>query len=144
MIRYKEGYLYQATDQVSRYTGIIPPAPIVNRYFSLDMDGLLTLYIGFAWDGATWCPEWLVPKENSAMHDALCQCLRLRLLDYDFYAPLVHGLLRTMQVERRGKAAAWLVYYAVTLARGGHPDNAEGNPERCDPDPGNDDCCIQP
>ena len=133
MIKYKEGYRCQTTEEWSQYTGIIPPQLIKNRYFELDPEGRLTIYIGFAWDGATSCPEWLVPKECSAPHDALCQCMRVGLLDYDVYAPQVHGLLRKMVAERRGDIIAWGVYQAVTLARGGHPDNAEGNPERCDP-----------
>lgn len=133
MICYKEGYLYQTTKASSWQTVISPPEPIDHRYYSLTAQGLLTINEGFAWDGATSCPEWLVPPECSGPHDALCQMLRAGLLPYDLYASWVHGLLRDMVKARRGSLAAWVVFKAVTLARGGHPDNADDNPEKIDP-----------
>jgi hypothetical protein len=133
VIHYKEGYLYQTTRADSWQTAIYPQEPIINRYYSLSAQGPLTVNEGFAWDGATSCPEWLVPPECSGPHDALCQMLRTGALEYDLYASWVHGLLRDMVQARRGKIAAWLVFKAVTTARGGHPDNADDNPEKTDP-----------
>ena len=133
MIRYKEGYLYQTTHADSWQTGIFPEKPIVHKYYSLDAQGLLTINEGFAWDGATSCPEWLVPPECSGPHDALCQMLRTDLLPYEVYAFWVHTLLRDMVKARRGSFVAWIVWKAVTLARGGHPSNNDDNPELTDP-----------
>lgn len=133
MIYFKEGYRYQVTRPWNRQTAIFPQAPIVHRYYSLTAQGVLTINEGFAWDGATSCPEWLVPPECSGAHDALCQMLRADLLPYEVYAFWVHTLLRDMVKARRGALAAWVVFKAVTLARGGHPDNADDNPEKVDP-----------
>ncbi len=133
MIHYKEGYLYQTTRPSSWQTVIFPQKPITHRYYSLTAQGLLTINEGFAWDGATSCPEWLVPPECSAPHDALCQMMRTGAIPYDTYSSWVHGLLRDMVEDRRGSLAAWAVFNAVKLARGGHPDNADDNPEITDP-----------
>ena len=132
MIRFKEGYRYQMTRNTQWQTNIFAPATIVHKYYSLSAQGVLTINEGFAWDGATSCPEWLVPPECSVVHDALCQILRTELLPYDVYASWIHSLLRSMVQARRGALVAWAVFKAVTLARGGHPDNAEDNPELTD------------
>ena len=133
MIYYKEGYLYQTTRMWIYDTGIIPPKPVFLRYYTLNMEGRLVLDVGFAWDGATWCPEWLVTPEMSAPHDAFCQLMRANILPYDTYAPQVHGLLGKMVAERWGSFVGAGVRNAVTLAKGGHPSNADDNPELTDP-----------
>ena len=133
MIHYREGYLYVASRSELFDTGIIPPAPICTEFFSLYADGTLHIKSGYAWDGASWCPEWLVPPECSGPHDAFCQMARKGLLDYATYAPLFHGLLRDMVAKRRGGLLAGIVHKAVTLARGGYPDGLDDNPELTDP-----------
>lgn len=132
-IHYKEGYRYQLTRDRIYVTGIIPPKAIYHKYYVLDSTGRLILLQGFAWDGATWCPEWLVTPGMSAPHDAFCQCMRLGLLPYDTYSPQVHGHLRTLVAKRRGSFLAGAVFHAVTLAKGGHPSNKDDNPEVTDP-----------
>lgn len=133
MIYFREGYLYQTSRPYLLETGIIPPEPIVMEFFSLYSDGTLNIKPGYAYDGATSCPEWLVPPECSAPHDAFCQMMRHGHLDYDTYAPQVHGLLRDMVKARRGGIIAGIVHKAVVMARGGHPSNNDDNPERTDP-----------
>lgn len=132
MIKYREGYLYVASRSELFDTGIIPPEPIVTEFFSLYVDGTLNIKSGYAWDGASWCPEWLVPPECSGVHDAFCQMTRRGLLDYDTYAPKFHGLLRDMVAKRRGGFLAGIVHAAVTLARGGYPNGKDDNPEMVD------------
>ena len=133
MIHYREGYLYVASRSELFDTGIIPPAPICTEFFSLYADGTLNFKSGYAWDGASWCPEWLVPPECSGIHDAFCQMTRKGLLDYAIYAPQFHKLLRDMVAKRRGSFLAGIVHKAVVLAKGGYPDGKEDNPERTDP-----------
>ena len=132
MIHYREGYLYQTSRPYFIQTEIFPPAPIVTEFFTLHADGMLNIKQGYAWDGASWCPEWLVPPECSCPHDAFCQMLRRRLLIYDIYAPKFHGLLRDMVAKRRGGFLAGIVHKAVTLARGGYPDGLDDNPDLSD------------
>lgn len=133
MISYREGYLYQVSKLYRLPTPIIPPATILHEFFTLHVSGQLYIYDGYAWDGASWCPEWLVPPECSCPHDALCQMMRYGLLDYDTYAPQVHGLLMDMVMARRGKIVAGIVHKAVVMARGGYPSNSNDNPELADP-----------
>ncbi len=130
---FREGYLYQVSRPFFIETGIVPPEPIVREFFTLHADGWLNIKQGYAWDGATWAPEWLVPPDCSCTHDALCQMLRLRLLDYTIFAPMVHGLLGKMVAYRRGAIVGAVVRKAVTAAKGGHPDNTDDNPEVSDP-----------
>lgn len=133
MIHFREGYLYQVSQPYMLDTGIYPPEPIVTEFFSLYTDGMLNIKAGYAWDGATSCPEWLVPPECSGPHDAFCQMMRKGLLPYEAYSKYVHGLLRDMVAKRRGGFLAGIVHKAVVMARGGHPDNADDNPEKSDP-----------
>ena len=133
-IKYKDGYRYQLQEDYILQTPVKPDFTIANPpYYVLTTDGTLYIREGFAWDGATWCPEWLVPPECSLPHDAFCQMLRWGKLDYDKYSLLVHGFLRDMVKERRGSIAALAVFSAVCLAKGGHPDNSNDNPVKTDP-----------
>lgn len=133
MIYYREGYLYQTSRPYLIETGIIPSEPIVMEFFTLYRDGTLNIKQGYAWDGASWCPEWLVPPECSCPHDAFCQMTQLGLLDYAVYAPQFHELLRLMVADRWGGFLASIVHKAVTTFRGGHPDHSTDNPELSDP-----------
>ena len=133
MIYFRSGYLYQTSRNYKLQTSIMPPKTIHHEFFTLHASGELCIYAGYAWDGASSCPEWVVPPECSCPHDVFCQMMRHGLLDYDTYAPLVHGLLRDMVEARRGSFVAWVVWKAVTLARGGHPGNNDDNPELTDP-----------
>lgn len=133
MIHYREGYLYQVSRPLFIDTGIYPGDPIVTEFFTLHADGVLNIKAGYAWDGATSCPEWLVPPECSCPHDAFCQMMRHNLLAYEVYAEFVHGLLRDMVAKRRGSFLAGIVHKAVVLGRGGHPSNNDDNPELTDP-----------
>ena len=135
MIKYKEGYLYRVEggDYV-RQTNIIPPRAIEHPCYSLSASGLVTLRSGlFAWDGATWCLELLVPKEASAVHDMFCQEMENGGLDWVLYSPQVHDLLREMVAERKWEWWASLVKEAVVLARAGHPSHVNNNPVLTDP-----------
>jgi len=66
MIHYREGYLYQASRKEALATGIIPPHIISQEFFTLCEDGTLIIESGYAWDGATLCPEWVVPRRAPA------------------------------------------------------------------------------
>lgn len=140
-IYFKSGYDHVTTRRYELQTGITPPVPITHRLYSLSALGLLAIEERFSWDGATWCPEWLVPQEASAPHDALTQMTAAGLLDYETCSPLVHGLLRDMVIQRwepkvgkyAAKAIGWGVFKAVTKAKGGHPSHLHDNPELMDP-----------
>lgn len=133
MIYYREGYLYQTARPYVISTDVAPPATIDTEFFTLYANGVLLIKQGYAWDGASYCPEWLVPPEASCPHDAFCQLMRHGLLPYEVYSAKVHGLLRDMVAVRRGRFLAGIVHKAVTLARGGQPSNNDDNPEQTDP-----------
>lgn len=49
-------------------------------YFSITTDGWLIIYDLYAWDGATWFPDFDWIKTQSAIHDALHECIRLGII----------------------------------------------------------------
>ena len=81
-IAYMSGYKYQLYNSVSF---LIPSlrkyAPINHMYFSVDLDGLLTIKIGYAWDGASGpAINTANSKRGSLVHDVLYQMMRLELI----------------------------------------------------------------
>jgi hypothetical protein len=85
-ILYRGGYKYQLALPYAVRTAIVPLRPIVTDFVCLDMNGLLTLAAGYAWDGPSG-PT--IDTKNfmrgSLVHDALYQLMRDRHLDHDAY-----------------------------------------------------------
>lgn len=81
VIRYTDGYKYQADEDYTQETGIVPRAAGGNRFTHIDAGGKLTIFAGYAWNGAN------KPAINdrsfvrpSGTHDALYQLIRLGVL----------------------------------------------------------------
>jgi hypothetical protein len=79
-LHYQKGYKYQITRDISVQTKIKPSLFLSTSFISLDTDGLLTCYRGYAWDGATMCPDfdWII--RGSMFHDAGYQLMRLEMV----------------------------------------------------------------
>ena len=76
-IYYCEGYKYQLRKDYSFKTDVIPEKFIYSNYIRLDIDGMLYIVSGYAWDGAT--DPAIDSKDNmrgSLVHDALSQLAR--------------------------------------------------------------------
>jgi hypothetical protein len=80
-MEYKSGYRYQLQEAYSVQTCVYQHCDITIEYVQLTATGLLTIKEGYAWDGATWCPDFNTVLRGSLVHDALCQLIDLHLLD---------------------------------------------------------------
>ena len=79
-------------------------------------DGYLLIQPGYAWDGASSCPDVKSILYPSLIHDALYQLMREGILDIDVDRIIADRLLRDLCIEKgMWKPAAMLVYYAVRL-----------------------------
>jgi hypothetical protein len=66
-------------------------------YFSLSYGGLLVIFEGYAWDGATCAWDTPTIMRGSLCHDAVYQALRERLLmPNGLYCPVLHRKIRKM------------------------------------------------
>jgi len=80
-IAYREGYKYQLAEDYSVQLDFAPPADIATDFIRFNRLGVLTILMGYAWDG----PSWLTIDTKSSMrasliHDALYQLLQDRKL----------------------------------------------------------------
>ncbi len=74
-------YKYQLIEDYSCSTGIIG-WEYENDWVKLTREGLLTLKKGYAWNGANCFPDLESIIKPSAVHDALYQLGRLKVLPY--------------------------------------------------------------
>ena len=73
MIKYekvKGGYL--VTEKISTYTNIKIDKSILNVTSNMNVEGKISLYPGFFWDGATGAIDTDDIMEASAFHDFIC------------------------------------------------------------------------
>lgn len=116
-IAYKGGYKYQLTEQYTVTIPIIPEGAIETDYISLDMNGLLIIKKGYAWDG----PSGLAPDTRNFMraslvHDALYQLMRYQVLDRTQYRKRSDKLLQTMcKEDEMNPIFAWFAYILVRI-----------------------------
>ena len=81
-IKYKAGYKYQLYEVYKDHISIRPEVDIVTRYILLSVTGELEIRYGYAWDGASGPTiDTLNSMRGSLVHDALCQLMRMDLLD---------------------------------------------------------------
>ena len=79
---FRRGYKYQTAREFSIKLEIAPLQPVRERFMSMEMDGSLTIFTGYAWDGASG-PTWDTKSSmrGSLVHDVLYQLIRLKLID---------------------------------------------------------------
>jgi len=81
-IRYRKGYKYQLSETYSLRIGIEPPQNIHTEFISLTKLGLLTIQMGYAWDGPSGCTvDTRSSMRGALVHDALYQLMRREKLD---------------------------------------------------------------
>lgn len=139
-IAYIRGIKYQLAQTYTVQTPIVG-VTIIHDYFVLREDGLLTVFKGYAWNGADFpAMDSKSAMRGSLVHDVFCQAMRLGLLDVS-YQRAVHDLLREHCIEDgmwKWRANLW--HRAVIAANGGHPDQGPDRPiqyapKRCAPRP---------
>lgn len=77
IIKYRNGYKYQLSEDAKTDTPLRPDSIITSPYIILAPDGELLCYAGYAWDGATCCPDVNSIIRASLFHDALYQLIRI-------------------------------------------------------------------
>lgn len=110
----KVDYKYQLKSDVKQFTDITGYC-VISDWFTLSQTGELTLKKGYCWNGATGAfdtHDFLIP---SAVHDALYQMIKLKLLPESTRLK-ADQLLRKM-CKKRGMSAfrAQYVYLAVRI-----------------------------
>lgn len=80
-IRYKSGYKYQLHETYKIQVDIKLGYHVTSEYINLDDIGGLTIYKGYAWDGASGPTiDTKSSMRGALVHDALYQLMRLGLL----------------------------------------------------------------
>jgi len=121
-IKYTKGWKYQLAETISVKTPVLWHH-IVNDYFELFPDGTLTIFKGYAWDGASG-PTWDTKSSiaPSAVHDVFCQCMRSGEIEYNLWQDIINKFFKDHciacgMVELRAKA--W--HLGVEIGDAGNP-----------------------
>ena len=72
----KRYYPYRLIRQIEIQTDFRPERAISTKYFHLSEDGLLIIFVGYCWDGATSCPDFASLMRAALGHDVIYQILR--------------------------------------------------------------------
>jgi len=129
MIYYRKGeWKYQLTQDYRCATPITGNV-VDQEYYSLDLDGTLTIRRGYAWDGATWAPDFKPAMRPSLGHDAFCQMLNRRQIPFSRETQrAVHDFFKVQLLE--AGMYGWLaaIYHrGPILADAGNPENWESD-----------------
>ena len=119
-ISYRDGYLYQLAEDYQVAIEIKPTVFILTPYIRLDIDGMLSIVAGYAWDGPSG-PAIDTPNfmRGSLVHDALYQLMRQRHLDPEKLRDVADRILRRLCLEDGMSAIrAWWVYNGVRFGGG--------------------------
>ena len=77
--RWRRKYKYALIEDVTVFVGILGQA-IDTAWFTLSIDGFLTIKAGYAWDGCTGMIDTNSNMEAGLVHDCLYQMLREALI----------------------------------------------------------------
>jgi len=113
-IKYKGGYKYQLVSDYQVQINIFPSVCIFTKFIMLSMDGMLTILVGYAWDGASGgCPDLKKIMRGSLIHDALYQLIRMKLLTLDDRKPADKELRKACREDKMWRVNRWWVYRGV-------------------------------
>lgn len=123
-IKYRTGYKYQLAQRYSLATPIFPHADIVHPLFELTMEGQLTVYYAYAWNG----PSGPTRDSKSSMrasliHDVLYQCMRMKLLKITWRDEVDDLFWRVLREDGMWRWRAWLWWRAVRRLAAGSASN---------------------
>ncbi len=115
MIKYnKKNKRYHLEETVSIQTDLRPgEVRAIKDYVMLLPSGLLVVYKGYFWDGATMAPDFTSVIRASLVHDALYQMIEEGLLPLAA-RPIADKLLKSVMIEDGAyKIVAEIFYRAV-------------------------------
>jgi len=112
-IYYKKGFKYQLTRTYQTQTSLVGYS-VETRYIKLSINGLLTIYQGYCWDGPSG-PT--IDTKNfmrgSLIHDALYQLMREENLPQEERYLADRILMRACLQDGMCKFRAWYVFESV-------------------------------
>lgn len=128
MIQYKEGYKYQLATKYAINTGIEGyEIKECHEFLSMTPDGWLTIYAGYAWDGASGpAIDTKNFMRGSLVHDALYQLIGLGLIGVNHRINADRLLQQICRQDGMSAIRAWWVYQGVRF--GGGPAVEQTNP----------------
>lgn len=94
--RYKNKYKLLREHKTD--TGINPCNAVKHEYFTITKTGIVTVKVGYVWDGATGGLDTKDFMRGSLIHDVLCQAVAEKLL-HKAYRPKADKLLYKMLLE---------------------------------------------
>lgn len=99
-IAYRDGYRYQLADHYAIQTDLRPTQPILTEWVTLDVDGVLVIRSGYAWDGASG-PTLDGPSSirPSLVHDVIYQLIGLGHLEASHAKPYADDLFARLLAE---------------------------------------------
>lgn len=113
-IKYTEGYKYQLSEDCLVWIDIRPERACLSNYISLATDGLLIIFRGYAWDGASGpAIDTKNFRRGSLIHDALYQLLREGFLPESAREQADKELRKVCLEDGMSRLRAWWVYHAV-------------------------------
>ena len=123
-IYYSEGFKYQLKKDYNLKVDILPYKNINTEFISLDVDGILTVRSGYAWDGPSG-PTYDTPSfmRGSLIHDALYQLIRMGHIDQRYKKSADKELKRICLEDNMMAFRAWYVYNGVRKFGGGSAKN---------------------
>jgi hypothetical protein len=118
-MKFTKGYKFQIEEDFSVQTTIYPQEYIDTWDIRLESNGVLTLKIGFAWDGASGptidTTSTMIP---SAVHDALYKLMRREFLPIVFRKGVDQFFHDHLIKEGMWRLRAWYWYRGVRLGGG--------------------------
>lgn len=122
-MKYIAGTKYQLVEDYSVQTPVIGEA-ICDKYFELLPNGMLHIFAGFGWDGASGPTfDSKSSMTPSLVHDAFCICMRDGRLSYDKWQDIVNDFFRQMCIAcgmMPLRAAIW--HAGVEFGDAGNPN----------------------
>lgn len=113
-IFYKKGYKYQLQRDYAIQTYIFHRKPIITKYIQMNIDGILVIKSGYAWDGPSGPTiDTKTFMRGSLVHDALYQLIRIGKLPENKRNDADLLLKNICLEDGMNRITAWLVYQAV-------------------------------
>ena len=116
LVYYKKGYKYQLAKTCRIQTDIFPKDIISIDHITLDVNGVLTAFVGYAWDGPSGITiDTKTFMRGSLWHDVLYELMRKELIPCTLKnKQKADKLLRDICLEDgMWPIRAWWVYVAV-------------------------------
>lgn len=112
-IQYKDGYKYVLDKDYTVQIPIHPKKNVITQFVSLSTTGRLVIRKGYAWDGASGCPDYKSIMRGSLVHDVLYQLMRNGKLDRNQRKPADKLLREMCKEDGMNRWMAKVVYLAV-------------------------------